>query len=175
MAENSRILGFHKKPVNERQDFIRGSAALNESDVEQLTRGGIDLATAEGMIENVVGLYSLPLGIATNFLINQREILVPMVIEEPSVVAGASLAARLAREGGGFTAEADAPEMIGQIQILDVPNVEAAERALRETAPGSWPRRGRRTRCFGKREADREISRFAASNPLPPDRSLFCI
>jgi hydroxymethylglutaryl-CoA reductase len=136
MAENSRILGFHKKPVNERQDFIRGSAALNESDVEQLTRGGIDLATAEGMIENVIGLYSLPLGIATNFLINQREILVPMVIEEPSVVAGASLAARLAREGGGFTAEADAPEMIGQIQILDVPNVEAAERALRENRAG---------------------------------------
>jgi hydroxymethylglutaryl-CoA reductase len=132
MAGNSRIPGFHKKSVNERQNLIRESASLDEATIGRLSHGGIDLATADRMIENVVGLYSLPLGIATNFLINQREILVPMVIEEPSVVAGASFAARLVREGGGFTAEADAPEMIGQIQIMDVPDVEAAERALRE-------------------------------------------
>ncbi len=103
---------------------------MDEAAIEQLTRGGIDLAAADRMIENVVGVYSLPLGIATNFLINSREFLVPMVVEEPSVVAGASLAALLARAGGGFTAEADAPEMIGQIQVLDVPDFEAAERAI---------------------------------------------
>ena len=85
---------------------------------------------ADRMIENVVGLYSLPLGIATNFLINGREVLIPMVVEEPSIVAGASFMARLVREGGGFSADADEPEMIGQIQILDVPDLPAAEQAL---------------------------------------------
>ena len=68
------------------------------------------------MIENVVGVYGLPLGIAQNFIVNGREVLVPMVIEEPSVVAGASFMARLARAGGGFFASADQPEMIGQMK-----------------------------------------------------------
>ena len=72
------------------------------------------------MVENAIGTYALPLGIATNFLINGRDMLVPMVIEEPSVVAGASFAARLVREGDGFQAEADEPLMIGQIQVLDL-------------------------------------------------------
>jgi hydroxymethylglutaryl-CoA reductase len=129
MNGNSRISGFHKKSVNERQQILLESASLDETAIDRMS-GGLDLATADRMIENVVGLFSLPLGIATNFLINNREVLVPMVIEEPSVVAGASFAARLAREGGGFTAEADAQEMIGQIQILDVPDAGAAERAL---------------------------------------------
>ena len=69
--------------------------------------GGLTLEQADKMVENVVGTYALPLGIATNFLVNGRDVLVPMVIEEPSVVAGASFAARLARAGGGFHAETD--------------------------------------------------------------------
>jgi hydroxymethylglutaryl-CoA reductase len=133
MVQNSRIPGFHKKSVKERQRLLQDSASLDEAAVERLNHGGIDLATADRMIENVVGVYSLPIGIATNFLINGREVLVPMVIEEPSVVAGASFAARLARDAGGFTAEADAPEMIGQIQILDVPDAAAAERAIQNS------------------------------------------
>jgi hydroxymethylglutaryl-CoA reductase len=133
MVQNSRIPGFHKKSVKERQRILRESASLDETAVERLNRGGIDLAAADRMIENVVGVYSLPFGIATNFRINGREFLVPMVIEEPSVVAGASLAARLAREGGGFIAESDAPEMIGQIQVLDVPDADAAERAIQNS------------------------------------------
>ena len=95
-----------------------------------LERGGIDPELADRMIENVVGLYSLPLGIATNFLINGREVLVPMAVEEPSIVAGASFMARLVREGGGFSADADEPEMIGQVQILDIQDLPAAEKAL---------------------------------------------
>jgi hydroxymethylglutaryl-CoA reductase len=130
MVQNSRIPGFHKKSVKERQQILQALTSLDAAAVEDLNRGGIDLATADRMIENVVGLYSLPLGIATNFLINGREVLVPMAIEEPSVVAGASLAARLARDGGGFSAETGAPEMIGQIQVMDVPDADAAERAL---------------------------------------------
>ncbi len=82
------------------------------------------------MIENVVGIYGLPFGVATNFRINRKEVLVPMVIEEPSVVAGASLAARLAREGDGFFASSDEAIMIAQMQILDLPNPHAARFAL---------------------------------------------
>jgi hydroxymethylglutaryl-CoA reductase len=82
------------------------------------------------MIENVIGTYSLPLGLAVNFQVNGRDVLVPMAIEEPSVVAGASFMAKLAREGGGFRAETTSPEMIAQIQILDVADLEAARRAV---------------------------------------------
>jgi hydroxymethylglutaryl-CoA reductase len=84
------------------------------------------------MVENVIGVYGLPLGVATNFLINDREILVPMVIEEPSVIAGASFMAKLARGGGGFHAETTEPLMIGQIQILDVTDLEAAKAKILE-------------------------------------------
>ena len=87
---------------------------------------GLDPGLADHMIENAVGVHGLPLGIATNFLVNGRDVLVPMVIEEPSVVAGASYAARLVREGGGFVASSTAPEMIAQMQVLDVPNLSAA-------------------------------------------------
>jgi hydroxymethylglutaryl-CoA reductase len=82
------------------------------------------------MIENVVGLYSLPFGVATNFRVNNKEVLIPMVLEEPSVVAGASLAARLARETGGFAASSDEPVMIAQMQILDLANPHQARLAL---------------------------------------------
>ncbi len=78
------------------------------------------------MIENVIGVFGLPLGVGVNFLVNGREVLVPMVIEEPSVVAGASFMAKLAREGGGFRAETDEPQMIGQIQLLDLSDLEEA-------------------------------------------------
>jgi hydroxymethylglutaryl-CoA reductase len=82
------------------------------------------------MIENVIGVFGLPLGIATNFIVNGREVLVPMAVEEPSIVAGASYMARLARDGGGFQAETTDPEMIGQMQILDLENLKSAELAL---------------------------------------------
>ena len=89
------------------------------------------------MIENAVGIYALPLGIATNFLINGDEYLIPMVIEEPSVVAAVSNAARLFREGGGFTTSSDEPIMIGQIQVLDVEDVYARRARSRRSASGS--------------------------------------
>ena len=95
-------------------------------------KDGLNLQQADHMIENVVGTYSLPLGIARNFLINGREVPVPMVIEEPSVVAAASFMAKLARGGGGFIASATAPEMIGQMQVLDVPDLKKAVKALEE-------------------------------------------
>jgi hydroxymethylglutaryl-CoA reductase len=96
---------------------------------------GLSLAQADHMIENVIGTYSLPLGVAQHFLVNGREVPVPMVIEEPSVVAAASFMAKLARSGGGFTASASAPEMIGQMQVLDVPDLSKAKAALEAARP----------------------------------------
>ena len=102
-----------------------------EQITERLPGGGITPEQADTMIENVIGRYALPLGVATNFLVNGRDVLVPMVIEEPSVVAALSNAARLFRAGGGFTADTDEPVMIGQMQVLDVPDMDAAVAALK--------------------------------------------
>ncbi|HEU5013649.1 MAG TPA: hydroxymethylglutaryl-CoA reductase, degradative, partial [Roseiflexaceae bacterium] len=80
--------------------------------------------------ENVVGTFNLPLGVATNFLINSKDYLIPMVVEEPSIVAGASFAAKLVREGGGFQTSSTEPLMIGQVQLVNVPDHEAARAAI---------------------------------------------
>jgi len=109
------------------------SAWLSPDDLYALQgKAGLMVDQANHMVENVVGIYALPLGIGLNFLVNGREVLVPMVIEEPSVVAGASFMARLARSGGGFTASADDPIMIGQIQVLGVSDMEVARLAILE-------------------------------------------
>ena len=120
-TSSSRLAGFYDQPLEKRIEQVAQWAALTQDETATL-RGalGLDLARADRMVENVAGLYGLPLGIATNFIVNGRDVLVPMVIEEPSVVAGASFAAKLARAGGGFQATATAPEMIGQLQVLDV-------------------------------------------------------
>jgi hydroxymethylglutaryl-CoA reductase len=130
MSTSSRLAGFHKRSVAERQSELLAQVPLGSSVADSLSSGGIDLVTADRMVENVVGLYSLPFGIATNFQVNGRDVLVPMVVEEPSIVAGASFMARIVREGGGFAAEADPPRMIGQIQLLDIPDLEAARGQL---------------------------------------------
>lgn len=128
---NSRIQGFYTRSIAERVDLIRAQVGLTEAEASLLAEGmGLSLERADHMVENVIGRYSLPLGIATNFVVNGQDVLVPMVIEEPSVVAGASLAAKLARAGEGFTAEVDAPLMIGQVQLVDVHDLEAAQAAI---------------------------------------------
>jgi hydroxymethylglutaryl-CoA reductase len=124
MAQSSRLPGFYEKPVEERLRLVAAAADLTDEEGAVLSgAAGLGTDTADHMIENVVGTYSLPLGIATNFYINGRDVLVPMAIEEPSVVAGASFAARLAREGGGFFASSTPSHMIGQMQVLEVPNL----------------------------------------------------
>jgi hydroxymethylglutaryl-CoA reductase len=130
-TKNSRLPLFYKKPLEERQTTIANWAGLSIDDLRVLNgETGFSPVQANHMIENVVGIYSLPLGIATNFYINGRDYLVPLVIEEPSVVAALSNAAKLFREGGGFFARSDEPLMIGQIQVLDVPNMAEAARAI---------------------------------------------
>lgn len=130
---NSRISGFYNLPIDARLDEIRQRSTLTPENLAAIQGSmGLSLDQADHMIENVIGIYSLPLGIALNFMINQREVLVPMVVEEPSVVAGASFMAKLARAGGGFSAHATTPEMIGQMQILDLVNSAKARLALLE-------------------------------------------
>jgi len=125
-ASSSRIPGFYNLPLAERHARLRALGALDEAQLEALASGGLAAEAANSMIENVVGTFNLPLGIALNFVVNGRDVLVPMAIEEPSVVAGASFMAKLARAGGGFRASADAPEMIGQMQLLHVDLDKAA-------------------------------------------------
>jgi hydroxymethylglutaryl-CoA reductase len=127
MEGSSRLVGFYKLSIAERIRLIQEVAGLTDEEANALSgAAGLDLGQADHMIENVVGVLGLPLGIATNFVINGRNILIPMAIEEPSVVAGASFAARLVRDGGGFKTSSDEPLMIGQIQLLDVTNPWAA-------------------------------------------------
>jgi hydroxymethylglutaryl-CoA reductase len=128
--KSSRISGFYRLPIGERRELIAKCAGLPASALSPLDSGGIDLETADGMIENVVGTYALPLGIALNFRVNDEDGLVPMVVEEPSVIAAASNAARLARAGGGFQAEADPPVMIAQVQLTDVADPDGAARRI---------------------------------------------
>ena len=123
----SRIAGFYNMPLDERLDKLAEAAGLSHQDIAALqTAHGLMDEQADHMVENAVGTFALPLGIGLNFIVNGREVLVPMAIEESSVVAGASFMAKLARAGGGFTASTSAPEMIGQMQVLDVKDLMAA-------------------------------------------------
>jgi hydroxymethylglutaryl-CoA reductase len=124
-------LKFYEMSIDQRLALLAEERGLAAEELARLGgRAGLNEAQADHMIENVVGTYSLPLGVARNFLINGRDVSVPMAIEEPSVVAAASFMAKLARAGGGFSAAADAPEMIGQMQVLNVPDLAAAKTAL---------------------------------------------
>jgi len=127
MERTSRIPGFYKLTVEERLRIVAEFAGLSEEEVELLRRyAALDRDTANRMIENVIGTFQLPLGIAVNFLINGRDYMVPMVIEEPSVVAAASNAARMTREGGGVFAQSTESLMIGQIQLVGIKDPYAA-------------------------------------------------
>ena len=128
---SSRIPGFYRLSPEERLRKVRALAGLSEEEAAALAgRLGLDLEQADRMSENVVGVFGVPLGIAVNFLVNGKDYLVPMAIEEPSVVAAASHAAKLVREGGGFQAEARSSEMIGQIQVLGLSDLEEARGRL---------------------------------------------
>lgn len=131
MSPSSRLPGFYNLKPEERARQIMEYAGLSHEEMATLQSGGsLSIDQADRMIENVVGVYGLPLGIATNFLLNGRDYLIPMVVEEPSVVAGLSYAARLVRQGGGFQTSSDEPVMIGQMQVLDVPDPAAARLRL---------------------------------------------
>lgn len=118
---------FYQQNLSERLATLAANSDLTPEDLNAYQKnGGLNAETANAMVENVVGLYSLPLGIAQNFVVNGRNVLVPMVIEEPSVIAGVSFMAKLAKASGGFEAGMTSQEMIGQLQVLDLPDPQAA-------------------------------------------------
>jgi hydroxymethylglutaryl-CoA reductase len=126
MARTSRFPGFYDLDTEERAHRVAEWAGLDDAELAALAGSGLAVERADQMIENVVGTHSLPLGIAPNFLINDRDYLIPMTIEEPSVVAAASLCAKIVRDAGGFRTNSTQPVMIGQIQVLDLPDLWAA-------------------------------------------------
>ncbi|GMV33821.1 MAG: hydroxymethylglutaryl-CoA reductase, degradative [Chloroflexi bacterium CFX1] len=132
MTMTSRIPHFYNMTIEERRQKISDAAALPPPELGAWTQGGLSAESADPMIENVVGLHSLPLGIALNFQVNGRDILIPMTLEEPSVVAGASFMAKLARAGGGFHATTTDPLMIGQMQVINVVNLNEAKLKIYE-------------------------------------------
>ncbi len=127
MAKTSRIPGFYRLSIEERLEAVSEFADLTEEEVGLLRKEGpLPIEVADRMIENVIGTWPLPFAVATNFLINGRDYLVPMAIEEPSVVAAASNAAKMARPAGGFRASSTDSIMIGQVQLVNVPDPEEA-------------------------------------------------
>jgi hydroxymethylglutaryl-CoA reductase len=128
---SSQLPGFYKLSRQERIAGVAQWARLSPEEAAALVKGGgLTPELADQMIENVIGVYGLPLGIATNFLINGQDFLIPMVIEEPSVVAACSFAAKLVRSGGGFHTSSDEPLMIGQIQILNLLDLDKARQDI---------------------------------------------
>lgn len=124
---SSRISKFYEFSPAARLSKLREMGVVDQASVDHLARGGtIDVALADRLSENVISTHALPLGLGLNFLINGRDVLVPMATEEPSVIAAASNAARMTRSLGGFVGEADAPIMTAQIQLDDVPEPHAA-------------------------------------------------
>ncbi|HID61037.1 MAG TPA: hydroxymethylglutaryl-CoA reductase, degradative [Hadesarchaea archaeon] len=131
MGRTSEAPGFYKLSSMERLKFVQEFAGLSDDDIKLLQKtGALGLEQANRMIENVIGTTELPLGIATNFLINGKDYLVPMAIEEPSVVAAASNAAKIARSRGGFYTESTPSIMIGQVQLVDVKNPSKAKETI---------------------------------------------
>ncbi|MBA3531303.1 MAG: hydroxymethylglutaryl-CoA reductase, degradative [Ardenticatenales bacterium] len=126
---DSPFKGFYQLSVEERARRVAVFSGLTEEDQHHLVEP-LDIEIADHLIENVIGRYALPLGVAVNFLINGEEKIIPMVVEEPSIVAACSFAAKLARPSGGFITDADPPIMIGQIQVLEVADPAQAEAAI---------------------------------------------
>ena len=131
MGKTSQLPGFYKLSPEERLRVVKEFAGLTDGEMEILrSTGSLELEQADRMVENVIGTTELPLGIAVNFLINGRDYLIPMAIEEPSVVAAASNAARMARAKGGFRTSSTEPIMIGQIQLTGVRDPSGAKEAI---------------------------------------------
>ena len=130
--KDSSISKFFEKNLKERLGVVAEFSNLSEEELKiiESATGGISFEQADNMIENAIGIFALPLGIATNFRINDKDYLIPMVIEEPSVIAAASKAAKIAKMHGGFHVEADQSYSIGQIQVVDIDVQEAIPKVI---------------------------------------------
>lgn len=128
--KSSRLPGFYKLSLEERVDRVVEWAGLAPEDRQTLLEDGLSAEHASKMIENGIGTHALPLGVAVNFVVNDRPYLIPMAVEEPSVLAAVSNAAKMIAAGGGFHASASEPVMIGQVQVVDIPDLDAAVDAV---------------------------------------------
>ncbi len=125
---SSRIPGFYRLPVEQRLAFLARSYSLSEKEISELRNGqALKIEHAVNLVENAVGIFGIPLGLGLNFYIDGREHIVPMAIEEASIIAAASRAALMIRSGGGFHTKVDKPVMIGQVQVMDLKDIESAE------------------------------------------------
>ena len=133
----SRIPGFYRMSMAERLELLVDRGVINEQDAALLRNesGGLDPDTANQMIENTIGVLGLPLGLGLNFAINGRDYLVPMAVEEPSIIAAVSHVAKIVRGCGGFQAECEGSTMIGQVQVVGCSDWQGAEEAVREATP----------------------------------------
>jgi hydroxymethylglutaryl-CoA reductase len=178
MTRTSRLPGFYKVTVAERRALVSEATGADVADIEgALQGGGLEAETADKFVENVLGTYGLPYGVALNVRVNGRDFVVPMVIEEPSVVAAASNAAKIVRSGGGFQAEVDAPLMTSQVQLIDAVDVHAATAALvahkdeilalaNRAIPGLLARGG------GARDMEVRALGMAGEGGAPPERMI---
>ncbi len=131
MSRTSQFSGFYRLTPKQRAQVVKEYADLTDEEVRiLLSTGSLKMELANRMVENVVGTFPLPLGIAVNFLINGRDYLIPMAIEEPSVVAAASYAAKMTRASGGFFTSSTEPIMIGQIQAVNISKPQEAKRLI---------------------------------------------
>ncbi|MDZ7840569.1 MAG: hydroxymethylglutaryl-CoA reductase, degradative [Gammaproteobacteria bacterium] len=132
LANVSRIPDFYNLSVNDRVRAVHERGLLNKADYMSLMRGEhvLNIRTADKMIENVIGVMGLPVGLALNFVINEKEYVIPLVVEEPSIVAALSSAAKVVRSCGGFVAESTEPILIGQVQVVGVRHTAKAKAAI---------------------------------------------
>lgn len=130
MVKSSRISGFYKMSVDERIKIVAEEVGLTPEEVKLLkSGGGLTVDQADQMTENVVSTISYPFSVAANFMLNGKDLLIPMAGEEPSVVAAASNMARIMRNGPGIKVMSSPPIMIGQIQLTDIPDMEKATKS----------------------------------------------
>jgi hydroxymethylglutaryl-CoA reductase len=135
MSNSSRIPGFYKLPPDKRRDAIEAHADLETDEVAALDARALSMESADLMVENVIGTFALPLGVGLNFLIDGKDAVVPMAVEEPSVVAAVSNMAKLVRQAGGFITEVDESLMIGQVQLMNVGDPELTVRKIEAKLP----------------------------------------
>ena len=130
--DKSRIPNFYKMPINERLDAVYERGLISKKDYKLLKnqQQQLDINSADKMIENVIGVMGMPIGLGLNFLINDKEYVIPMAVEEPSIVAALSAAAKISRSGGGFKTECTDPILTGQIQVVAIKNLEQARNDL---------------------------------------------
>jgi len=130
--DKSRIPNFYKMPISERLDAVYERGLISKKDYKLLKnqQQQLDINSADKMIENVIGVMGMPIGLGLNFLINDKEYVIPMAVEEPSIVAALSAAAKISRPGGGFITECTDPILTGQIQVVEINNLEQARNDL---------------------------------------------